>query len=80
MNSKLPPSDQEVHDQEPTALPPSDMGEGRHGLSQGAMRPERIPTLAPWSTLSWGIFVPIVFASNVVVATLAWIIVGLVMR
>jgi hypothetical protein len=35
---------------------------------------------APGVNLSWGLFVPLVFASNVVVATFAWIIVGLVMR
>jgi hypothetical protein len=51
-----------------------------NGLSQGAIWPEGLPTLAPWSNLSWGLFLPLVFAGNVVVAALAWIIVGFVMR
>jgi hypothetical protein len=51
----------------------------QRGLSQGT-RLEGFPTVAPWSKLSWGLFLPLVFGGNVVVATLAWIIVGLVMR
>ena len=51
-----------------------------NGFWQGASWPEGLPALAPWSKLSWGLFLPLVFAGNVVVATLAWIIVGLVMR
>jgi hypothetical protein len=51
-----------------------------NGLSQGAIWPQGLPTLAPWSNLSWGLFLPLVFAGNVVLATLAWIIVGIVMR
>jgi len=35
---------------------------------------------APWRNLGWGLLIPLVFAGNVVVATLAWIIVGMVMR
>jgi hypothetical protein len=35
---------------------------------------------APWRNLRWGLLIPLVFAGNVVVATLAWIIVGMVMR
>jgi hypothetical protein len=35
---------------------------------------------APWRDLGWGLLFPLVFAGNVVVATLAWIIVGWVMR
>jgi hypothetical protein len=50
---------------------PNDDG---NGLSQGAILPQGLPTLAPWSNLSWGLFLPLVFASNVVLATLAWII------
>jgi hypothetical protein len=34
---------------------------------------------APWRNLSWGVFLPLFFAVNVVVAILAWIIVGLFM-
>ena len=49
------------------------------GLSQEVVWLESRSTLAPWSVLSWGLFLPLVFAGNVVVATLAWIIVGLVM-
>jgi hypothetical protein len=50
------------------------------GLSQGAIWREGLSTLAPWSTLSWGVFIPLVFVGNVAVATLAWFIVELVMR
>jgi hypothetical protein len=39
-----------------------------------------LPTLAPWSKLNWRLFVPLVFASNVVLAILAWVIIELVMR
>jgi hypothetical protein len=31
--------------------------------------------LAPWSALSWGVFVPAVFAGNVVLAIFAWFVV-----
>jgi hypothetical protein len=31
--------------------------------------------LAPWSGLSWGLFVPLVFATDVAVSILAWLIV-----
>jgi hypothetical protein len=51
-----------------------------NGLSQGAIWPQGLPTLAPWSNLSWGLFLPLVFAGNVVLATLAWIVVGIVMK
>jgi len=36
--------------------------------------------VAPWCNLRWGLLFPLVFAGNVVVATVAWIIVGMVMR
>jgi hypothetical protein len=29
----------------------------------------------PWSTLSWGVFVPAVFVGNVVLAIFAWFVV-----
>jgi hypothetical protein len=38
-----------------------------------------LPSAAPWRNLSWGLFLPLVFAGNVVMATLAWIIVGWIM-
>jgi hypothetical protein len=31
--------------------------------------------LAPWSALSWGVFVPAVFLGNVVLAIFAWFVV-----
>jgi hypothetical protein len=43
-------------------------------------RGKGLSTLAPLSNLSWGLFIPLVFAGNVAVATLAWFIVELVMR
>jgi hypothetical protein len=49
------------------------------GLSQWGISTEAPPKLAPWSKLSWSLFL-LVFAGNVVVAVLAWVIVGLVMR
>ena len=45
-----------------------------------ASRPAPSPKIAPWSKPSWGLFLPLVFASNVLVAILAWSIVGLVME
>ena len=48
--------------------------------SDASRRDNGLPTPAPWSKLSWGLFLPLVFGANVVVATLAWIIVGSVMR
>jgi hypothetical protein len=38
------------------------------------------PMQAPWRNLSWGLFLPLVFAGNVVLATLAWMIVSMVAR
>jgi hypothetical protein len=47
-------------------------------LSKWGISTEALPKFAPWSKLSW--LLPLVFAGNVVVAVLAWVIVGLVMR
>jgi hypothetical protein len=60
----------------------SDVAESRRGegLSQGAIWPGSLSTLGPWSKLSWSFLIPLVFAGNVAVATLAWFIVELVMR
>ena len=33
-----------------------------------------------WQDLNWGLVLPLVFAGNVVVATLAWFLVGFLMR
>jgi hypothetical protein len=43
--------------------------------SQGLWSPS-VP--APWRDLSWGVFLPLAFVANVVVAVLAWVIVGLI--
>jgi hypothetical protein len=51
-----------------------------NGFFSVTTRLEGFPTLAPWSKLSWGFLLPVVFVGNIVVATSAWIIVGLVMR
>jgi hypothetical protein len=48
--------------------------------SQWGISTEALPKLAPWSKLSWSLLLPLVFAGNVVVAVLAWVIVGLAMR
>jgi hypothetical protein len=36
-----------------------------------------LSTPAPWWDLSWGVFLPLSFLANVVVAILAWNVVGL---
>jgi len=51
-----------------------------NGLSQWGISTEALPKLAPWSKLSWRLLLPLVLAGNVVVAVLAWVIVGLAMR
>jgi hypothetical protein len=38
-----------------------------------------LSTHAPWHDLGWGVFLPLSFVANVVVAILAWIIVGFVL-
>jgi hypothetical protein len=38
-----------------------------------------LPSAAPWRNLSWALFLPLVSVGNVVLATLAWIIVGRIM-
>jgi hypothetical protein len=35
---------------------------------------------APWRNLTWTLFLPLVLAGNIVVATLAWIIVEAIIR
>ena len=70
MASKLHPRD---HD----AIAATRRGDG---LSQWRISTEALPKFAPWSKLSWSLLLPLVFAGNVVVAVLAWVIVGLVMR
>jgi hypothetical protein len=49
------------------------------GVAESRRR-KGLSALAPRSKLSWGLFIPLVFAGNVAVATLAWFIVELVMR
>jgi hypothetical protein len=36
--------------------------------------------VAPWSKLSWGVFLPLIFLGNVLVAIFAWFIVGLAIK
>jgi hypothetical protein len=52
----------------------------REPEASGAVWPERLSIAAPWPKTSRGLFVPLVFSVNVVVAILAWFIVELVMR
>jgi hypothetical protein len=49
------------------------------GLSKWGISTEALPKFAPFK-LSWFHLLPLVFAGNVAVAVLAWVIVGLVMR
>jgi hypothetical protein len=53
----------------------------QHGddLAQWGVSTEVLSKLAPWSKLGWSLF-SLVFAGNVVVAVVAWVIVGLAMR
>jgi hypothetical protein len=65
---------------EASVFPKSDLAKSWHGsvFSQVDIWPE--PTLAPWSKLSWGFFLPLVFAGNVIVIGLAWFLFELVTR
>jgi hypothetical protein len=65
MASNRPPRD---HDE----IAATRQGEG---LSQWGISTEALPTLTPWSKLSWAVFLPLVFAGNVVVAVFAWFLV-----
>ncbi len=47
------------------------------GVSHAIFRLKPFPTIAPWSELRWGL--PLVLVGNVVVATLAWMVVRWVM-
>jgi hypothetical protein len=38
-----------------------------------------LSTPAPWRDLSWGVSLPLSLVANIVVAGLAWIVVGLIM-
>jgi hypothetical protein len=67
MASNLPPLDAEASTLTTT---------GRYGI----IRPEENRTRAPWPDLSWGVVLPLMLASNVVVAIFAWFVVELVMR
>ena len=65
-------------------MPCSSVCNGGPDNTLGRFRPSKmshmsisasLPSAAPWRNLSWGLFLPLVFAGNVVMATLAWIIV-----
>jgi hypothetical protein len=43
-----------------------------------AVRPAAQSARAPWHNLRWRFFLPLVFAANMLVATLAWIIVSII--
>jgi hypothetical protein len=45
------------------------------GLSHWGISTEALPTPTPRSKLSWAVFLPLVFAANVVVAVFAWFLV-----
>jgi hypothetical protein len=65
-------------------VPPrgNSMASELHPHDQGDAIPQwgiSLPTPAPGSKLNWTLFL-LVFAADVVVAVLAWVIVGLVMR
>jgi hypothetical protein len=65
-------------DTKASVFPASDVATSRDKAL--ANWPERLPALAPWSKLSWGLFIPLAFAGNVIMSILAWFVVGLVMR
>jgi hypothetical protein len=39
-----------------------------------------LPSAAPWRNLSWALFLSLILVSNIIMATLGWIIVEAVMR
>ena len=57
-----------------------DLNLSQFGTSGSRWDQSRLPPIAHWSHPRWGLFLLLVLAGNVVVATLAWIIVGLVTR
>jgi hypothetical protein len=68
-----------------SVMPCSSVCNGGPDNTLGRFRPSKmshmsisasLPSAAPWRNLSCGLFLPLVFAGNVVMATLAWIIVG----
>ena len=46
----------------------------------GAGRRQSFPTLASEDFNSWALILPLIFVGNVVVSTLAWLLVGFLMR
>jgi hypothetical protein len=50
-----------------------------HYMNEAIPR-QRPPSHAPWHSLRWGLFLPLVFMVNVAVASFAWFIVWLAMR
>jgi hypothetical protein len=61
-------------------FPASTLAMGRQGddPSQRAFRRNEPPFFAHWNKPKWGLFLLVVLAANVLVASLAWFIVGLV--
>jgi len=60
-----------------SVFPTSNVAMSRHGNdpSQRAIWRKGLPSFAHWNKPRWGLFLLLVFAGNVLVATLAWIIV-----
>ena len=64
-----------------SVFPTSNLAMGRHGdgRSQRALRQNEPPPFARWNKPKWALFLLLVLAANILVASLAWIIVRLVM-
>jgi hypothetical protein len=63
-----------------SVFPISGLAIGRHGddRSPRAIRRNEPPSFAHWNKPKWGLFLLLVLAANVLVASLAWVIIRLV--
>jgi hypothetical protein len=49
-------------------------------ISNLILRSRELSPAAPWSVLSWGVFLPVFFVGNVALAVVAWYAVELTMK
>ena len=68
-------------DTKASVFPTSKVAMSRHGEGplQRAILRKGLPSFARWNKPKWGLFLLLVLAGNALVATLAWIIVRLIM-
>jgi len=67
-------------DTKASVFPTSGLAMGRHGdgRSRRAVRRNEPPSFARWNKPKWGLFLLLVLAGNILVASLAWFIIRLV--